>query len=69
LVIANGTCTLSPSPQHEPKLSLTIGPVEFIKLISGTANPVMMFMTGRLKAKGDLSLATNIANFFAIPKA
>ena len=29
----------------------------------------MMFMTGKLKAKGDLGLAANIANFFDIPKA
>lgn len=69
LVIADGACTLSPTPQHQPKLSLTLGSVEFIKVISGTANPMMMFMTGKLKAKGDLGLAANIANLFTIPKA
>jgi len=26
-------------------------------------------MTGKIKAKGDLGLAANIANFFDIPKA
>ena len=46
-----------------------MGPVEFLKLISGRANPVMMFMTGKIKAKGDLGLAANIANLFDIPKA
>ncbi len=34
-----------------------------------TANPMMLFMTGKLKAKGDLGLAANIANLFDIPKA
>jgi len=69
VVIQDGVCTLSPSPDGEPKLSLTMGPVEFLKVVSGAGNPVMMFMTGKLKAKGDLGLAANIANLFDIPKA
>jgi putative sterol carrier protein len=69
LVIADGACTLSPTPQHDPKLSLSLGAVEFVKVVTGTGNPVMMFMTGKLKAKGDLGLAANIANLFDIPKA
>jgi hypothetical protein len=68
IVIENGVCTLSPSPDRDPKLSLTMGPVEFLKVVSGAGNPVMMFMTGKLKAKGDLGLAANIANLFDIPK-
>ncbi|MEE6258283.1 SCP2 sterol-binding domain-containing protein [Plantactinospora sonchi] len=69
VVIENGTCQVSETPSREPKLSLTMGPVEFLKVVSGGANPVMMFMTGKLKAKGDLGLAANIANLFDIPKA
>ncbi|MEU8419847.1 SCP2 sterol-binding domain-containing protein [Micromonospora sp. NPDC048835] len=69
VVIADGTCVVNEPPQHDPKLSLTMGPVEFLKIVSGGANPVMMFMTGKLKAKGDLGLAANIANLFDIPKA
>jgi len=69
LVIANGVCTLSPSADQEPKLAVTVGPVDFLKVVSGAGNPMMMFMTGKLKAKGDLGLAANIANLFDIPKA
>lgn len=69
LVIENGACTLSPSPDRDPKLSLTLGAVDFLKIVSGNGNPVMMFMTGKLKAKGDLGLAANFANLFDIPKA
>ncbi|MEU0076630.1 SCP2 sterol-binding domain-containing protein [Micromonospora tulbaghiae] len=69
IVIENGTCTASETATRDPKLSLTVGPVEFLKIVSGGANPVMMFMTGKLKAKGDLGLAANIANLFDIPKA
>jgi SCP-2 sterol transfer family protein len=69
LVIANGTCELSPKPEHEPKVALNIGALDFLKVVSGNGNPVMLFMTGKLKAKGDLGLAANIANYFDIPKA
>ena len=69
VVIENGTCQVPETPERDPKLSLTLGPVEFLKIVTGGANPVMMFMTGKLKAKGDLGLAANIANLFDIPKA
>ncbi|MFV2018586.1 SCP2 sterol-binding domain-containing protein [Micromonospora sp. LOL_023] len=68
IVVENGTCVLSPTPQRDPRLSLTLGPVDFLKIVSGGANPMMMFMTGKLKAKGDLGLAAQIANLFDIPK-
>ena len=68
LVIADGKCVLSPKPEQEPKLALTLGQADFLKVVSGNANPVMMFMTGKLKAKGDLGLAAKIADLFDIPK-
>jgi putative sterol carrier protein len=57
-----------PAPEQEPTLAVTVAPLDFLKLVSGNGNPVMMFMTGKLKAKGDLGLAANIANLFDIPK-
>jgi hypothetical protein len=69
VVIEDGACTVNNSPSRDPRLALTMGPVDFLKIVSGSGNPVMMFMTGKLKAKGDLGLAANIANLFDIPKA
>jgi putative sterol carrier protein len=68
VVIADGACTVSPAVAAEPKLAVTIGGVDFLNLIAGNANPMMMFMTGKLKAKGDLGLAANLANLFDLPK-
>ena len=68
LVIADGKCALSPTPENEPRLAVTVNPVDFVKVVSGNGNPVMMFMTGKLKAKGDLGLAANLANLFDLPK-
>jgi hypothetical protein len=66
--IADGKCTVPPAPEHDPRLAITVAPTDFLKLVSGTGNPVMMFMTGKIKAKGDLGLAANVANLFDIPK-
>lgn len=67
--IADGACTVSPAATADPKLALTMSGVDFLKIVSGNANPVMLFMTGKLKAKGDLGLAANIANLFDLPRA
>jgi putative sterol carrier protein len=69
LVIADGKCVCSPKPEHDPKLDVTMTAVDFLKIVSGNGNPVMMFMTGKLKAKGDLGLAAKIGDLFDIPKA
>src|SRR5436190_955297 len=54
VTIANGTCTTGPVTGADPKVTFTLAGPEFLTLISGSSNPMMMFMTGKLKAKGDL---------------
>jgi len=68
-VIENGACTVTNQPARDPKLSMTMDPVTFLKVVSGDGNPMMMFMTGKIKAKGDLGLAAQVARLFDIPKA
>ena len=67
-VIENGACTVTNQPVREPKLTMTMDPVTFLKVVSGDGNPMMMFMTGKIKAKGDLALAAQVAKLFDIPK-
>jgi len=67
--VADGACTTTRGHDGDATLALTMGAAEFLKLISKSGNPVMMFMTGKIKAKGDLGLAANLANFFDVPKA
>ncbi len=68
-VIENGACTVTNQPARDPKLAMTMDPVTFLKVVSGDGNPMMMFMTGKIKAKGDLGLAAQVAKLFDIPKA
>lgn len=69
VIIENGTCTTAAGADRDPRLTVTLGGVEFIKMCGGAANPMMMFMTGKLKAKGDLGLAANLANLFDLPRS
>ena len=68
-VIENGACTVTNQPAREPKLAMTMDPVTFLKVVTGAGNPMMMFMTGKIKAKGDFGLAANVAKLFDIPRA
>ena len=65
--VGDGRCIVLPGHQGDANLTLTMTPVAFIKLITKTGNPVMMFMTGKLKASGDLGLAASVANWFDTP--
>jgi hypothetical protein len=69
VVVADGTCTVERDPGPEPDLSLMLSPADFLKLITGTGNPAMMFMMGKVKARGDLTLAAGLTSWFEAPKA
>jgi putative sterol carrier protein len=69
LVIENGSCELVEDGGHEPTVSMTLGSVDFIRLITGNANGPMLFTFGKLKIKGDLLLAARLQSFFQMPRA
>lgn len=69
LVIADGACSVSPVFDREARLAVTLAAVEFLKLISGRGNPAMMLITGKVKVKGDLGLATSLTQLFDDPSA
>jgi putative sterol carrier protein len=68
-VIENGACTVTNQPARDPKLTMTMDALTMLKVVSGDGNPMMLFMTGKVKAKGDLAIAAQIAKLFDIPKA
>jgi len=68
MVIANGSCVLSDRAEREPRLTLTLGAVDFLNLVTGNRHAVVLVMQGRLKTKGDLALAARFPNLFDVPK-
>jgi putative sterol carrier protein len=53
----------------DPRVTIVIDGVDFLKLVTGNANPVLSFITGKLKIKGDLGFAAQIPGLFRIPTA
>lgn len=66
--LADGACSVSSEPAHEPRATLTMSGEQFLKLASGNGSPTTMFMTGKLKLDGDIGFAANLTNMFNIPK-
>lgn len=67
-VIENGRCTSGQDPTADPRVTLTLNATDFLRAVTGTANIAMLFMRGRVKAKGDIAFAANLTTYFNLPK-
>jgi putative sterol carrier protein len=68
VVLEDGACAVTDSPTREPRVTFKVGPVAFLRLVSGNANGPMLFMSGKLKIEGDLMFASTLTSLFRIPK-
>ena len=68
-IVADGACATSPEPKSDPRVTLKLSGVDFLKLVTGNASGPMMFMSGKLKIEGDLMFSAQIQSMFTIPQA
>ncbi len=64
-VIKDGTCTVSPGPAPSPTLTLSVSSQDWLDMASGKQSGQMLFMSGKLKLKGDMGLAMKLGSMFA----
>jgi putative sterol carrier protein len=67
--IANGTIAATPSRTSAPDLALTMAASDYIALSRGEANPIGLFMSGKIKLQGDMTLAMKFPEMFDRNKA
>ena len=67
LVLRGDACDANDAPQHPADTTLTLSGPDFLVLTSGSSKPTTMFVTGKLKIRGDLGLAAVLAKLFVIP--
>jgi putative sterol carrier protein len=67
-VIADGRCVSGQDPTADPRVTLTLGPTDFLRAVTGSANVAMLFMRGKVKAKGDIAFAAGLINYFDLPR-
>ena len=68
-VLSGDARVVGKRPEREPSVTLTLSPVDFLKLASGNASGPALFLGGKLAAVGDLALAARLSNLFQIPNA
>jgi putative sterol carrier protein len=69
LIIKGGECRMVEGAAESPSVTYEVGPVDFIRLITGNASGPKLFLFGRLKIRGDLVLGARMQTLFSIPAA
>lgn len=67
-VISGGTCSTSREASAEPRVTITMSPYDFLRLITSNASAPVLFMTGKLKVRGDLAFAASMMGLFDLPR-
>ncbi|MCK6623959.1 MAG: SCP2 sterol-binding domain-containing protein [Anaerolineae bacterium] len=62
--IANRTVTVKPGRSDAPNLTLTMAASDYVAISYGEANPVNLFMAGKIKLQGDMTLALKFPELF-----
>jgi putative sterol carrier protein len=62
--IADGRCEVDEGRAESPRVTIRIGLADFLRLITGSANGMQLFMTGKLKVSGDLFFAQTYQSWF-----
>jgi putative sterol carrier protein len=65
-VIKDGTCTVRDGAGTNPNLTLQIAAQDWLDMVSGKQAGQMLFMSGKLKVKGDMGLAMKLGSMFSM---
>ena len=65
-VIKDGACTVTQGTAPSPNLTLMISAQDWVDMLSGKQSGQMLFMSGKLKVKGDMGLAMKLGSMFAM---
>jgi putative sterol carrier protein len=65
-VIKDGSCAVHDGPGQNPNLTLQIAGQDWLDMLSGKQSGQMLFMSGKLKIKGDMGLAMRLGSMFSM---
>jgi putative sterol carrier protein len=68
LVIEGGKAhVVKDLPGPDPRLTITMDGVEFLRLVSGNSDAMQAYFTGRVQLAGDIMVAAKLAQLFKLP--
>jgi putative sterol carrier protein len=63
--IKDGTCGVAEGSAENPDLTLELSGNDWLDIVAGKTTGVKLLMFGKLKMKGDTSLAMKVRSFFS----
>ena len=63
-VITDGALAVSQGTADNPNITITISASDWLDMLNGKLDGQMAFMSGKLKIKGDMSLAMKLTTLF-----
>jgi hypothetical protein len=70
LRVADGACqVLRDGTSLEPSVTITVDGVEFLQLVTGNADAMQAYLSGRIVITGDVMLAAQVISLFKLPAA
>ena len=66
--IGDGSCAVRPGVMEAARLTLTAEAADYLVIVTGKLDAMSGFAQGKIKLKGDLSLAMKLMGFFKIPE-
>jgi putative sterol carrier protein len=65
-VIKDGACAVSQGAAASPNLTLQMSAQDWLDMTAGKQSGQMLFMSGKLKLKGDMGLAMKLGSLFSV---
>lgn len=66
--IAGGSCRVTRDGDAPARLTVTIRPVDFVKVVTGNVSGPRLFVFRKVRVDGDLMLAGRLATLFQLPE-
>ncbi len=64
--VKEGACNVEKGVHSSPSVSLTMADQDWLAMCNGTLNGMTAFMTGKLRASGDIMAAQRIQSLFPL---
>ena len=68
VVLRDGSCEAGRDLDLRPRVTLTVGALDFLRLVTGNADPARLVLSRRLRIRGDLLWAARMPRLFSIPR-
>jgi putative sterol carrier protein len=68
LVIEDGEARAGRDLDVEPRATITLDALTFLQVVTGNANPAVLFLRRRIKVNGDLLFAARMERLFEVPR-